>query len=401
MSTTRYQEGSIERVQRAKSPDVWVYRWRESSEDGRRVQRKKIIGDIKQYKNKSLAKSAVAAFRAEVNVKQQRIGKMTVAEAWEHFQEHELSDPEKDRSQSTIENYHVIFNAHILPRWRDTPLDEVKSVAVRAWLRSLKTVLKPHELKRTPPPTPRPLSTSSKVKIKSRMYSLFEHARHHELHDKNPIDTVAQKAKRLIKPDVLTLGEIRALTLEVSNPAIRLAVLVAGTTGLRRSEARGLKWQDIDTNDHWLTPTRGTVRTYTTNLKTKASGETIPIPEALSGAFNEWREKSLYCTDDDWVFASPATGGKNPYWFDSALYRQLRPAAKRAKISKKIGWHTFRRSLATVLTTNKESVKVVQELMRHANSRITMDLYAQGEEKAKRSAQEHVSGLFVVQKKAS
>jgi integrase len=63
--------------------------------------------------------------------------------------------------------------------------------------------------------------------------------------------------------------------------------------------------------------------------------------------------------------------------------------------------HFFRRSLATVLTSNKESVKVVQELMRHANSRITMDLYAQGEEKAKRSAQEHVNGLFIVQKKAS
>jgi integrase len=120
----------------------------------------------------------------------------------------------------------------------------------------------------------------------------------------------------------------------------------------------------------------------------------------LSEAFNEWREKSLYRAHDDWVFA-PATDGKNSYWFDSALYRQLRPDAKRAKISKKIGWHTFRRSLATVLATNKESVKVGQDLMRHANSRITMDLYAQGEERAKWSAQEHVSGLFVVQKKAS
>jgi site-specific recombinase XerD len=101
------------------------------------------------------------------------------------------------------------------------------------------------------------------------------------------------------------------------------------------------------------------------------------------------------------VFASPSTSGRSPYWFDSALSRHLRPAALRAKITKWIGWHTFRRSLATVLTSKKETVKVVQELMRHADPRITLELYAQGEESSKHAAQEHVSGLFVVHKIAS
>lgn len=73
----------------------------------------------------------------------------------------------------------------------------------------------------------------------------------------------------------------------------------------------------------------------------------------------------------------------------------------RANLTEQIGWHTFRRSLATLLTSKKEAVKVVQELMRHADPRITLALYAQGEEDAKRAAQKHMSGLFVVQKKAS
>jgi integrase len=127
----------------------------------------------------------------------------------------------------------------------------------------------------------------------------------------------------------------------------------------------------------------------------------IPIPEALSEAFRRWREQTPYCADGDWVFASPATSGRSPYWFDSALYRQLQPAAERAKITKHIGWHTFRRSLATLLTSKKETVKVVQELMRHADPRIAMEAYAQGEEQDKRAAQEHVSGLFLVEKIAS
>jgi integrase len=266
----------------------------------------------------------------------------------------------------------------------------------------LKTVLVQREKKcEAVSAEPRPLAPASKAKIKSRMYSLFEHAKRHKLCTVNPIETVRQGSKRQIKPAILTLDETRAIMMEIPNPAIRLAVLVAGALGLRRSEVRGLKWQDINVDTHWLQPTQGSVRTYITSLKTRASGEAIPIPEPLSIAFCEWREQSLYRADTDWIFASPATSGHSPYWFDSALVRQLRPAAQRAGMTKKIGWTTFRRSLATLLTSKKEAVKVVQELMRHADPRITLEFYAQGEEEAKRAAQEHVSELFLVQKRAS
>jgi len=43
----------------------------------------------------------------------------------------------------------------------------------------------------------------------------------------------------------------------------------------------------------------------------------------------------------------------------------------------------------------------VQELLHHSDPRITMALCAQGEEEAKRAAQEHVSGLFLVEKQES
>ncbi len=233
------------------------------------------------------------------------------------------------------------------------------------------------------------------------MYSLFEHARRHKLCEKNPMDTVRQGSKRMKKSDVLAPAETCAIMFEIGNPAIRLAVLVAGATGLRRSETRGLQWHGIDLVNHWLTPTRGMVRKHETDLQTRASGEPIPIPEALTAAFISFRNQSPWCADCDWVFASPATSGRSPYWFDSALDRQIRPAAKRANITKNVGWHTFRRSLATLLSTKKEAVKIVQELMRHADPRITFGLYAQGDEEAKRSAQGHVSELFLVGKKAS
>ena len=59
----------------------------------------------------------------------------------------------------------------------------------------------------------------------------------------------------------------------------------------------------------------------------------------------------------------------------------------KAGISKRVAFHTFRHTFTTLLTQNGEDVKVVQELLRHANSRITLDLYAQAGMAEKRLAQ--------------
>jgi hypothetical protein len=55
-----------------------------------------------------------------------------------------------------------------------------------------------------------------------------------------------------------------------------------------------------------------------------------------------------------------------------------------------IGWHTFRRTYATFLKANGEDVKTVQELLRHANSLVTMNLYAQAITQNKRDAQSRI-----------
>lgn len=46
-------------------------------------------------------------------------------------------------------------------------------------------------------------------------------------------------------------------------------------------------------------------------------------------------------------------------------------------IHKNVGWHTFRHSFGTLLKVNGEDVKTAQELLRHANSKITLDVYTQ------------------------
>ena len=102
-------------------------------------------------------------------------------------------------------------------------------------------------------------------------------------------------------------------------------------------------------------------------------------------------EPSGYPNPEDWVFASPAKQRGSNRTGPARLYRaHLEPAAKAAGIPGKIGWHTFRHTFATLLKANGEDIKTVQELLRHANIPVTMNVYAQGVTELKRHAQHRI-----------
>ena len=58
-----------------------------------------------------------------------------------------------------------------------------------------------------------------------------------------------------------------------------------------------------------------------------------------------------------------------------------------------IGWHTFRFTYSTMLIANGENV--IQELMRHADSRCTLDVYSQARVTAKREAQRRLTQMIL------
>ena len=112
----------------------------------------------------------------------------------------------------------------------------------------------------------------------------------------------------------------------------------------------------------------------------------------------------VYSRPEDYVFPTDASlagkkGGEQPVWLSKVMQYHIQPAAKRLGITKRIGWHTFRRTYTTLLHANGEDVKVVQELLRHGSSRITMDVYAQAVTPAKRNAQGKVVAMLRETKK--
>jgi integrase len=57
----------------------------------------------------------------------------------------------------------------------------------------------------------------------------------------------------------------------------------------------------------------------------------------------------------------------------------------------RFGFHNFRHNLATFLVSRDKDVKTIQELLRHAKSSTTLDLYSQAIDAAKLEAQEDIA----------
>jgi integrase len=106
-------------------------------------------------------------------------------------------------------------------------------------------------------------------------------------------------------------------------------------------------------------------------------------------------DKTIYNRPSDWVYASPAKKGTQPYWPKSIYRVYIKRAADRTGLRKHIGWHTFRHTLGTILNANGENPKVIQELMRHANLKVTMDTYVQAVTDEKREAQNKVVKMLL------
>jgi integrase len=79
--------------------------------------------------------------------------------------------------------------------------------------------------------------------------------------------------------------------------------------------------------------------------------------------------------------------GTQPLQPDMILRRHIRPALEKIGVTKRIGFHSFRHGLAVMLRQQGVDLKTAQELLRHATSRITLEVYQQAVGEEKRVAQ--------------
>jgi integrase len=376
LNRTRYQQGSLTTEKRSSGQKVWVYRWRETKQGEQTVHRKRIVGTKAEYPTKSSALKAIDGLRLEANAEAVIASSpLTIDQLIAHYKDIELADT-NSKTARTKEVYQHQLDKVISPKWGSHRLKDVKPIAVENWLNSM------------------PVAPGTRYKTKGVMSILFQHAMRHEWAAMNPIRLVRQSALPLQEEIVLEPVEIAALLAELHDP-FRTLILLASVTGLRRGELFGLKWEDVDFNESEIRVVRSIVDQVEGPPKTLASRRPLPMSAELASALANWRKQTSFPNPEHWVFASPQALGRKPYWPDAVLKRHIFPAAKRAGITKRIGWHSFRRTLATLLQSSGASVKTTQELMRHSSPVMTLGTYAKAVTADKRIAQDAIAALFV------
>ena len=371
MQAQRYQRGSLTIMKRTSQPDAWVFRYY-AEEGGRRTYKKKIVGTVIEFPKRKDAEKAVMQLRVDVN-EGAAFAPMNLEQLAAHYQRVEL--PQK--AYSTAEGYKSYLALHIVPKWGKHSLSAIKSVEVENWLRNFKKV------------NGQPASPGTKTKIRNLMSAMFSHAIRYGWASTNPITAVRTSAKRVRTPDILSPEEFQALLLELSQRE-RVMVMLDGSTGLRRGELIALRWRDIDFELMQANVTHSVWRNVEGDAKTEASRKPVPLHSLVIEELRKWKLVTLYRTKDDFLFPSIAKNGAQPLTPDMILKRHIRPALDRIGVKKRIGWHSFRHGLATMLRQKGVDLKTAQEMLRHANSRITADIYQQCVGEEKRHAQDLV-----------
>lgn len=200
------------------------------------------------------------------------------------------------------------------------------------------------------------LAAGSINRYSAALSAVFSHAIHEAIAPKgwaNPCGAI--KAKREDNARVRFLSDDERARLlqaakESSWPMLRLAIVMAITTGCRRSELANLKWGDVDLE-------AGTAILHTTKNKDKRV--LILTPKVIE-ALREYEGKP-----SRHVFASRRSPDQ-PYQWERVWQMALRAA----KIHD-FHWHDLRHSCASYLAMNGASLVEIAEVLGHRELSVT------------------------------
>ena len=193
-----------------------------------------------------------------------------------------------------------------------------------------------------------------------------------------------QKQKLKVGVDIPTPDEIKRLIPHLDK--YRPLLLTAIFTGLRASELRGLRWEDVDLSRAKLEVCQRADRYKKIDKpKSESSERTVPLTPMVVNTLREWKLRCPKGKHGKLEFVFPTGAGEIEY-HSNILQRGLEPAQIAAGIvdgkgKPKYALHALRHFYASwCINREKEgglglSPKMVQERMGHSSITITMDRY--------------------------
>lgn len=263
--------------------------------------------------------------------------------------------------QVTAVSYERQLRCHILPVIGDKNLEEISPQDVQMIFNEIGDQAK--------------LETKKKARVV--LNQIFKMAVDDGYIVRNPLDSRAIKIKGTdsipTKPYTVAQMQYFAAHLnDIHNDTERAWLALCIALPLRPEEVLGLRWMDVDEENHVLSirsvvthPTRNEP-VFKPYLKTSASRRDLAIPSEIL------RYLPKRGRDEDFVI-----GGENP-----VSYTKLRGMRKR--IAQAIGFtesitpRRFRTTVATDISAMTHDLKLVQQMLGHATPQMTLKHYDKG-----------------------
>jgi integrase len=190
------------------------------------------------------------------------------------------------------------------------------------------------------------------------------------------------KRKLKVGVDIPTREEIKRI-LDAASGRLRPMLVTAVFTGLRASELRGLRWEDVDLKRGELHVRQRADRYNAIGKPKSESGErTIPLGPHVINTLREWK---LVCPKGDHGLVFPTAKGQIEH--HKNIVRALKPVLVAAGLTDKTGkpkytgLHALRHFYASWCINRRADgglelpAKLVQERLGHASIVMTMDRY--------------------------
>jgi integrase len=296
-------------------------------------------------------------------------------------------DAAKELRGSTLRGYKAIWRLYVEARLGHRRVRDIRTFDAQGAMDSI--------IRDNPA-----LRQASLSRVKSFMSAVFNEAIRLGLRDddKNPVASdrsgnggIKIKCAKNVKGKGETFAyshdEVRSI-LDALTGLARVLIAIAAYTGLRRGEIVGLRWEDYDGKVIWVRRNicfgeRGEMSVELP--KTEASAAPVPAIAPLREILDAWKGQTEV-TEGCWMFPAGFTRKKDhpETLLDAAKYTPLSPAnvlrdvvlpALEKKEIEWLGYHAFRRGLATNLRALGVDDLTIMEILRHNEVEVTRRNY--------------------------
>jgi integrase len=345
----RHQDGYIFRKGAA-----WYLRYYEVDTTGARVQRcRKLVDYGDRYRSKSDVRTLAVEFLRPLNEgKFSPQSTLSVAK----FIDDCYFPAVKDRLRpSTLKGYKDFSKRYVHDRVTKIQLRDFRCADGE---RLLSDIGSQNDLTRT-----------TLYHIKSFVSGVFKFAKRQGVLDgPNPIQDVSiPAAKAPGDTHAYALEQIQKMMADLPELA-KTVVAAAAFTGLRKSELRGLRWEDY--RDGALYVSRSIWGRHVLEPKTPHSRAAVPVVAPLADLLDRLRASRTSGP----IFRDTNEGPLN---LDNLARRVIQPVLVVNKLQWH-GWHAFRRGLATNLHRLGVDDKTIQTILRHSSVQTTREIYIKG-----------------------